>query len=208
MMLPWPRELAQLAERGYQALERALALAPRAVALLDQAEALVTRIDALVTSVEATDRRAQAVVTRAEATVKTTDAVVRQATRLTAQLTPILTASAPALQRLAPLLNPVAEAVTADDVAAVAKLISDLPDIVGKLDRDILPVLDTLGTVAPDLRDLLDVSKDLNEILGSLPGLGRVKRRIEDEQEQHDATREYRAEEEPPSAPARRHPGA
>jgi hypothetical protein len=93
--------------------------------------------------------------------------------------------------------------VTAEDVAAVAKLINDLPDIVGKLDRDILPVLDTLGTVAPDLRDLLDVSKDLNEILGSLPGLGRVKRRIEEEQERDEAVREYRAEEEPPSAPDR-----
>ncbi len=120
---------------------------------------------------------------------------------MTDQLTPIVATSAPALQRLAPLLNPLADAATADDVAAVAKLINDLPDIVSKLDRDILPVLDTLGTVAPDLRDLLDVSKDLNDILGSLPGLGRVKRRIEEEQEKDEAAREYRAEEEPPSAP-------
>jgi ABC-type transporter Mla subunit MlaD len=143
------------------------------------------------------------VISRAESTVKATDRVVRQATQLTDQLTPIVTAAEPALKRLVPLLNPLAGSVAAEDVAAVAKLVNDLPDIVSKLDRDILPVLDTLGTVAPDLRDLLDVSKDLNEILGSLPGLGRVKRRIEDEQDKDESTREYRADEEPPPAPNR-----
>jgi hypothetical protein len=177
---------------------------PGVGALLDQAEGLLTRVDALIAGIEATNRCAQAVVTRAEATVKAADRVVRQTTQLTSQLTPIVTAAEPALTRLVPLLNPLAEAVTADDVAAMVKLVNDLPDIVSKLDRDILPVLDTLGTVAPDLRDLLDVSKDLNEILGSLPGLGGVKRRIEDEQDHDDSGREYRANEEPPPAPARR----
>ena len=202
-MVPWPKEVAQLAERGHQVLERALALAPRAIALMDQAEALMSRADALVTSIEETDRRAQAVVARAEATVEATDAVVRQASQLTVLLTPIVTTSAPALSRLAPMLVPLADAVTAEDVDAVTKLIKDLPTIVAKLDRDILPVLDTLGTVAPDLRDLLDASQDLNEILGSMPGLGRAKRRIEEEQDGEAATREYRAEEEPATAPER-----
>ena len=45
-----------------------------------------------------------------------------------------------------------------------------------------LPVMTTLGTVAPDLHDLLDVSRELNEMLGKLPGLGRIKRRVEEEQ--------------------------
>ncbi|SDJ08737.1 hypothetical protein SAMN05444157_1669 [Frankineae bacterium MT45] len=202
-MVPWPTEIARLAEHGYQVLERALAFAPRVAALLDRAEELLARADALVSSIEATDRRAQTVVARAEATVKTTDVVVGEATRLTDQLTPIVAASAPALRRLAPLLAPLADAVTADDVAAVVKLINDLPDIVSKLDRDILPVIDTLGTVAPDLRDLLDVSRDLNEILGALPGVGRAKRRIEEQQDSDDAVREYRAEEEPQPGPNR-----
>jgi hypothetical protein len=75
-----------------------------------------------------------------------------------------------------------------------------LPPIVGKLDSDILPVLDTLATVAPDLRDLLDVSKELNELIGAVPGLGRVKKRIEERQQEAD---DYRAEEAPPAAPDR-----
>ena len=44
-------------------------------------------------------------------------------------------------------------------------LLDTLPNVAQKLDRDVLPVLDTLGTVAPDLRDLLDVSKQLNVML-------------------------------------------
>ena len=65
-------------------------------------------------------------------------------------------------------------------------------------------VLDTLSTVAPDLRDLLDVSRVMNELLGAVPGLGRVKRRVEVEQAEEDAF-EYRAGEEPASVPDR-HP--
>ena len=83
----------------------------------------------------------------------------------------------------------------------MVKLLDALPAIVDKLDADILPVLDTLATVAPDLRDLLDVSKELNELIGSVPGLGRVKKKIEEKQDSQD---EYRAQEEPAAAPDRR----
>ena len=43
--------------------------------------------------------------------------------------------------------------------------------------------------------------RELNELIGSVPGLGRVKRRIEEKQADED---EYRAEEEPATAPDRR----
>ena len=56
-----------------------------------------------------------------------------------------------------------------------------------RVERDVLPVMTTLGTVAPDLHDLLDVSRELNEMLGKLPGLGRIKRRVEEEQEAEQA---------------------
>jgi hypothetical protein len=94
-----------------------------------------------------------------------------------------------------------ADTTSAAEVDAMVGLIDALPNIVDKLDADILPVLDTLATVAPDLRDLLDVSKELNELISSVPGLGRVKKKIE---EQQDAQDEYRATEEPQAAPDRR----
>jgi hypothetical protein len=36
--------------------------------------------------------------------------------------------------------------------------------------------------VAPDLHDLLDVSRELNDMLAGLPGIGRIKKRIDEEQ--------------------------
>jgi hypothetical protein len=35
--------------------------------------------------------------------------------------------------------------------------------------------------VAPDLHELLNVSRELNEILGKIPGIGRLKKRVEED---------------------------
>ena len=51
------------------------------------------------------------------------------------------------------------------------------------LRTDIIPILDSMGSVAPDVHDLLDVSRELNEMLGQIPGMSRMKRRIDDQQE-------------------------
>ena len=53
---------------------------------------------------------------------------------------------------------------------------------------DVIPMLRTLSTVAPDLHDLLDVSRELNEMLAKLPGMGRIKRKVDEEQELEAAT--------------------
>jgi hypothetical protein len=122
---------------------------------------------------------------------------------LTERVAPLVDIYQPTLETMAPIVSRVAETTSPDEVDAVVQLIDALPGIVERLDRDILPVLDTLSTVAPDLRDLLDVSRVMNELIGSVPGLGRVKRRVEDEQAEEDAF-EYRAGEEPASVPDRR----
>jgi len=203
VMPPGPREVVQLAERGYQGVERLLALAPRALALLDQFEQLLVRVDTLVARIDATNERARVVVADAATVVGESGLAVRQAAVLTDQVAPLVTAAQPALNRLLPLLDQLAASVSAEDTAAITRLIQALPDIVDRLDRDILPVVDTLGTVAPDLRDLLDVSRDLNELLGSVPGFGRAKRRLDEEQDA-EGDREYLADEDPSTAPERR----
>ena len=57
------------------------------------------------------------------------------------------------------------------------------------MEGDVLPVLTTLGTVAPDMHDLLTVARELNDMLAKVPGLGRIQRRI-DEEEGEDVTEE------------------
>ncbi len=66
----------------------------------------------------------------------------------------------------------------------MVKLIDQLPDLVERLETDILPMLVTLRTVGPDVHDLLDITRELNQMLGKLPGMGRVKRRVEEQKEQ------------------------
>jgi hypothetical protein len=62
-------------------------------------------------------------------------------------------------------------------------MIDQLPLLAAKIETDVIPVLNTLTSVAPDLHDLLDVSRELNLMLARLPGMGRVKRRVDEQQE-------------------------
>lgn len=207
MRIPGPTDLFGLAGKGYEAAEQAIALVPRLVKIVTQVEQIVPRVATMLSDIEQTQKRAngvvartEGVVARAELVVDKTDSVVDTAVALTDRIIPLLNRFEPALLKLEPVLTRLAETTNPDEIAAVVKLIDLLPEIVGKVDKDILPILDTLGTVAPDLRDLLDVSKELNELIGSVPGLGRVKKKIEEKQELEDS---HRADDEPPAAPER-----
>jgi hypothetical protein len=71
-------------------------------------------------------------------------------------------------------------------VDALIELIDHLPGLARKMEDDIVPVLESLSSVAPDLHDLLNVAQELNEVLDRLPGLGRFKRRVDEEQIERD----------------------
>jgi hypothetical protein len=214
--LPAPADLIRLISSSYAAIEQALALVPRAVALLGQVEAVLSRVSAVIDGVDRITARAIATVDRVDRVIAGAESSSRRvnlvledikhlaerARGLVDSAQPLLETFVPVLDRIAPTAQRLAETTSPAEVDAVIVLINALPTIVDKLDSDILPVLDTLSTVAPDLRDLLDVSKELNELIGSIPGLGRVKRRIEEQQEIQD--REYRADEEPANSPHRR----
>ena len=171
---------------------------------------IMTRVEVVVTEIEGTQRRATAAVdhveqveVRVDGVLDRTEGVVARIAQLTRRIEPLLDRFQPTLDKLEPMLARIAETTSPDEIDAIVRLVDALPAIVDKLDADILPVLDTLATVAPDLRDLLDVSKELNELIGSVPGLGRVKKKIDENQDTQD---DYRADEEPPSAPDRRKP--
>jgi ABC-type transporter Mla subunit MlaD len=212
--IPGPTTLFSVAGRGVDQVERALSLIPRVADAVSAVETLLARVDEVVTSIELARQEAQAVVDRVSAVADRADAVVdrvaaiaeraelivEQAAGVTAQVAPLLDQFDPTLQQLHPILDRITTTTAPDEVAAVVEMVNLTPDLVAKLQTDIIPVLDTLGTVAPDVRDLLDVSKELNSMLAGLPGLGRIKRKVDDQQAAHD---DYRADEEPPSSPDR-----
>jgi hypothetical protein len=109
--------------------------------------------------------------------------VVGDAGVLVGRATVLLDALEPSLTTLEPTLRTLADTTHPEEVAALVTLVDHLPAVTLQVERDILPIMASLGSVAPDLHELLDVSRELNEILGKIPGIGRLKRRVEEEDE-------------------------
>jgi len=166
--VPTPRDVLGVVERGGDALEQLLAAAPRLTGLLIDVERLVAEVAVLVRRIEGTRAAVDELVGRIDATVG-------RAAGLLDRLEPPLTTLQPTLERLA-------ETTDLREVDALVALLDQLPKLVGQLENDVLPVLTTLGTVAPDLHDLLDSSRELSLLLGKMPGFGLVRKRVEDRQ--------------------------
>lgn len=183
MRLPGPSDLVKAAGQSYEAVEQAIALVPKAVALLGDAATLVQRagglvgrVEGLLDGVEGTAARSAALVRRVEALLPAVEDTAERAGTL-------LGTFEPTLHTLQPTLETLAETTSPDEVRALVALIDLLPEITERIRVDILPILGTLDSVAPDLRTLLLISRELNEMLGAIPGLGRAKRKFEGEQE-------------------------
>ncbi|WP_134768049.1 hypothetical protein [Nocardioides sp. 1609] len=146
-----------------------VALVPRAVALLGDAEQLLRDVRGLVARIEDTRRAAEDVVVRVEATAARADRLV------------VLVEDP--LVRLVPLLEQVADQADPALAAPLRTIIQRIPDVLESWQDEVVPLLDTLGSVSPDLRDLLVASRELNEMLGHLPGMGRARKKVE---ESHD----------------------
>ncbi|MGH3308139.1 MAG: hypothetical protein ACRDOX_10665 [Nocardioides sp.] len=152
--IPGPRDVVQLVDR--------------VTGLLSTAEQLLADAGELLARIERTRASAEDVVARTEATVTRADDLI-------GRLEPSLTQLQPTLERLAETTDP-------REVDAMVALVDQLPLLASKLETDVIPVLHTLTSVAPDLHDLLDVSRELNEMLAKLPGMGRLKKRVDEEQ--------------------------
>ena len=166
--VPTPRDVLALIEQGGDTVERVLVALPRIVPMLDRAEELLTQIEGLVRRIEATRRSAAAVVTRVEEPL--------------GRLNGLLDAVEQPLLTLRPTLEALAANTDRTDGVAVGRLIDRMPTLAERFEREALPVLDALRTVAPDMHDLLDASRQLNEMLGQVPGMGRIKKRLDEEE--------------------------
>ncbi|MDT7743218.1 MAG: hypothetical protein QOE59_2296, partial [Actinomycetota bacterium] len=62
--------------------------------------------------------------------------------------------------------------------------VDELPALAHHLSHDILPILETLDRVGPDLSELLDVTKDLRRAIDGIPGFSFLKRRGESKEDE------------------------
>jgi len=178
--VPGPRDVFSALERGGEQVEALLGAVPRALALLDRAETLVEGAASAVARVRTISEDAAAVVER-------TRGVVDRAELQVARATELLDAMAPSLIALQPTLETLADTTHPDEVKALVGLVDHLPELTERMETDVMPILGTLGSVAPDIHDLLTVARELNDMLAKVPGMGRIKRRI-DEEEGEDRT--------------------
>ncbi|RCK70534.1 hypothetical protein DT076_03590 [Desertihabitans brevis] len=172
--MPLPPNPAELLGRGAEALEQLTSLLPRTVALLERAERAAERAEGLLD-------RSDAVVTGAELAVQRTQAVVERAEGVSVRAEELLGSYTESLTRLQPVMARLADSTDPHEVQAVVEALDLLPRLVGDLRRDVLPVMSTLGDVAPDLHDVLRVVTEINEMLGSIPGLKGIKKRVDAE---------------------------
>jgi hypothetical protein len=178
--VPGPRDVLSALERGGDQVEAMLGAVPRALALLDRAEALLDGATVAVGRVREVTEAAHVVVVRANAVVDGAETAIGRVTTLTDSLEPSLTKLQPTLETLADTTSP-------EEVASLVRLVDTLPELTARVETDVLPVLTTLGSVAPDVHDLLTVARELNDMIAKIPGMGRLKRRI-DEEEGEDET--------------------
>jgi hypothetical protein len=151
--------------------------------VVDAATAEVARVGGVVDAAATRVESVGAVVDAAAAQIERVDTVVGGAAVQAGRAAALIDTLEPPLTALQPTLQTLADTTHPDEVAALVTLVDHLPAVTMQVERDVLPVLASLGSVAPDLHELLDVSRELNEILGKIPGIGRLKRRVEEEEE-------------------------
>ncbi|MQA33033.1 hypothetical protein GCU49_05555, partial [Modestobacter roseus] len=116
-------------------------------------------------------------VTAVGGTTADADGLLRRSEALLAAFAPLLDAYRPALGELAPVVTRLAEELDESEVQALVHLVDRLPALVTHLDEDVLPVLVTLGDVAPDVHQLLDTVQDMRQVVKGFPGSKLFRRR-------------------------------
>lgn len=147
----------------------------RVDSVIGDAEQTVARTGTVVGDAEQMVARTGTVVGEAERAVGTTDSVIGRVQKLLDAMEPSLTTLQPTLERLADTTHP-------EEVDALIALVDNLPVLAERMQGEVIPIVKSLQNVGPDIHDLLDLTRALNEMLAAVPGLGRVKKRIDEEQ--------------------------
>lgn len=167
--LPDPRRLPEV-------VDVAASLLPRALGLLDSAEELLRRAHRLVDDIDATRAAADAVVVRTAGTVASVEPTLARVQGMVDTFGPILDDLGPSVERLMPTLQRISETTSPEEIEALVGLIDQLPMLVGKLQTDIVPILENMQNVGPDIHALLDTATELAQMLEKVPGLNRRRR--------------------------------
>lgn len=89
----------------------------------------------------------------------------------------------PTLRQLEPVVVRLGETTSPEEVDAVVGLVDKVPAVEAALREEVMPLLRRLDSVAPDMHAMLEVTQELSELVLNLPGMGRIKKKVEDQQD-------------------------
>ena len=81
------------------------------------------------------------------------------------------------IRLLQPIADEVLGSVDPEEVKAVVQFIDHLPELGQTLESDVMPVLASLDTVAPEVHQILDVAQQCLEAVAGIPGFQLLRRR-------------------------------
>ena len=174
------RRVVDAATRGPESLLRLADVAPRVVALLDTAERAMARVVVLLARLEQDEERIQQVVSSVAGSERAARRVIDAVAATEQRVDDLVESYAPALRSMSDTVDYASTRFGPQQVDELVAYLGFLP-MLRTIDREVVPMMQTLTSVAPDLTELLAVSRALNELMGSLPGLGRAKKRVDEE---------------------------
>lgn len=167
----------------------------RVDATIDSAEGVVTRVgttvdtaDDLVLDAGGLIERVVPMVDLADSALAPVRPVVEallvdaeldpEAARLVAtRMTEVLVWADKTIRLLEPIADDVLESIDPDEVKAVVQFIDHLPALGNTLENDVMPVLASLDTVAPEVHQILEVAQQCLEAVAGIPGFQLLRRR-------------------------------
>ncbi len=171
------------AAHGPDVARRVAALLPRAVRIFDSADRLVERIEALLDRLERCEVQVQAVIERVASSELAARSVIGEVALTHRRLEALLDTFEPVLEHSVDTAAYASERFGPAQVDSVLAYLDHQP-MLRKLEDEVLPMMAGMASVAPDLKELIAVSRGLNELMGSVPGLGKAKRRVDEELEE------------------------
>ena len=157
----------------------AFALPGRIDALLGDVEALMERINSVVDSAQQVVAEVDKTNTAADEIVASAALTSRTALELVELIDPIARKSIPFGQKFVDHLDE-------DEIDAAIEMVNHLPQLVEHMEATI-PILATLESVAPEMHELLGVTKDVRRAVIGIPGFkffrNRGQERLDDEED-------------------------
>lgn len=142
--------------------------------LVIDAGGLIERVVPLVDFADSAFAQVKPVV---EALLVDADLDIETARVVATRMTEVLAWADKTIRLLEPIADDVLESVDPDEVKTVIQFIDHLPALGDTLENDVMPVLASLDTVAPEVHQILEVAQQCLEAVAGIPGFQLLRRR-------------------------------